>query len=47
MDPMFRNKSRFTGPLCILPGPKEQKNITPYVEGTLQSFKDFGPNGMC
>jgi hypothetical protein len=45
IDPMYRSKARFVRPLVVIPGPKEPANITPYVQGIMQSFHDYGPTG--
>jgi hypothetical protein len=43
---MYRNKARFVAPLVIIPGPKEPKNITPYIQGVLDDFRDYRPGGI-
>jgi hypothetical protein len=45
IEPLYRAKSRFTMPLVVIPGPEEPKNMTPYLEGTLESFRACGPGG--
>lgn len=47
IEPLYRSKARFVTPLVIIPGPKEPSNITPYLQGTLQAFREFGPSGAC
>jgi hypothetical protein len=42
---MYRSRRRFVAPLVIIPGPKEPKNIYPYVEGIMSAMAACGPGG--
>lgn len=41
----MRSKREFVQPLLIIPGPREPKNIDPYLELLLEELRELGPSG--